>query len=336
MAQQTASASVAIKVARQNYYATLALNVTGSLSQAWNSETQKPTPDWSEEANQPTITPKIVCGTSYLMTAVNWYRDGNLIASLAGVKDESLYKIDSTTGALTIIDNLISAANLDPDTFTCEVTINVNNVNYTIQRAVSATLLPLSSNGYVLLVTATNGTALDGETTETTLKATVYYAGSGTSTTSVSSYKWYKGGTEISGANSETYKVTRDAVDWEQLFRVEALDADGNVLAIGGIQITDQADNYALEATVDSDVSESKAATVQLVLRKRETGASEWTDFAQDATYKAYIYDVADTDQTALSSGTLTGGKGSFTVTMSQMTAANIESGMIEVVASWS
>lgn len=338
---QTVSASVAIRVARQNYYATLALDVTGSLSQAWNSETGKPTPDWTVEANQPTITPRIVTptGLGYKLVSVVWYRDNVEIGTLAGADDTGTYAI-SQSGALTIKKNLVSASNLDPDTFTCEAVVSINGVRYTLQRAISATLLPLSGSGYVLTVTASNGTALGGSAEgsvieSTTLTATVYYGGSGSATSSVSSYKWYKGGEAISGSTTSTLAVARDDVSWEQLFRVEALDARGNVLAIGGIQITDQADNYALQAVVSDDVSDSQEATVSMTLRKRDSAASAWTDFAQNADYTAYIYDVADTDSTALTTGTLTGGKGSFKVTMAQMEAAGVESGMIEVTASW-
>jgi len=331
---QTVSASVPIKIARQNYYATLAIDITGSLAQAYDPDGGVCTPDWGVAANQPTLTPRIICATTYAVTSYEWYRDGVSIgSSTGGATDTATFSIDATTGALTIKKNLVSAANLDPDTFECEAVIKVNGMSYTMRRGVSATLLPLSSNGYVVLVSASDGTALDSSKTSTTLTAMAYYSGEETSGLS---HQWYKGGEAISGAASKSYEVSRDDVDWEQLFRVMVKDASGNVIGIGGIQVTDQADNYAVMAGISGDVSESTPATITMQLRERKSAGSAWTDFAKAATYTAALYDVADTDTTQVATGTLgADGSGSFTVSYSQMTAAGVESGMVEITARW-
>lgn len=332
---QQVSASVPIRVARQNYYATLAIDIKGSLSQAYDPDSGTVTPDWKEEANRPVLTPKIVCATAYSLVSYEWYRDGTLIASTSdGSVDNETYTIDRTTGALTICKNLVSDSNLDPDTFECKATIKVDNINYTMRRSVSATLLPLSSNGYVVLVTA-NSTALDSTNTSTVLTAEVYYGGK--LVTSGLQYQWYKGGTAISGATNAKYTVSRDDVDWEQYYRVIVKDASGNIIGIGGTQVTDQADNYALLATIDGDVDEEDGATIYLQLRQRKSADAVWKDLAVAADYTAALYDVADTDTNdKLKTGTLSDtGYGSFIVTYAQMKSAKVESGMVEVTATW-
>ena len=332
---QQVSASVPIKVARQNYYATMAIDITGSLAQAYDSESGTVTPDWKTNTSaRPTLTPRIICATTYSAVSYEWYRDGVFIGSASGgSEDKNLYSIDSATGALTILDNLVSASNLDPDTFECKATVKVNNMNYELRRGVSATLLPLSSNGYVVLVSGSKGTALGSDNTSTVLTATPYYAGKPASGLT---YQWYKGGDAISSATSATYEVKRDDVDWEQLFRVIVKDANGNTVGIGGIQITDQADNYAMQASIDGDVSETRAATVKMQLRQRKSADSAWSNLAVAAAYTAALYDVADTDSKRIASGTLgSDGSGSFTVDYTTMTGASVESGMIEITATW-
>lgn len=330
---ETVSASLPIKIARQNYYATMAIDLKGSLTQAYDTDSGTPTPDWSVAANRPTLTPRIICAATYSVVGYTWYRDNTLIGtSGSGASDTKLYQIGSD-GSLTILDNLVSAANLDPDTFTCKATISVNGVEYKLERAISATLLPLSSNGYVVTVSGSNGTALDSDTTSTTLTATVYYGGeeSGSLT-----YQWYKGGTAISSATSKSLAVSRDDVDWEQLYRVVVKDTNGNTVGIGGIQVTDQADNYALQASISGEISSSTPATVKMQLRQRKSAADAWTDLGVAATYKAAVYDVADTDTKDLTSGTLgSDGSGSFTISYTAMTSAGIESGMVEITATW-
>lgn len=331
---QTVSASVPIRVARQNYYATLAIDVSGSLAQAYNSDTGTVMPDWSVAANRPTLTPRIICAASYSVVSYEWYRDGTYIgSSTGGSEDTSAYSIDSSTGALTILKNLVSAANLDPDTFECEAVIKVNGMSYTMRRGVSATLLPLSSNGYVVLVSA-DSTALDSSNTSTALEAEVYYGGSLVATGLT--YQWYKGSDAISSATNAKYTVSRDDVDWEEYYRVIVKDSSGAVIGIGGIQITDQADNYAMEISVDSDVVSDTPATVTMQLMQRKSADSEWSKLSAAASYKAVVYDVADTDTTQIASGTLSSsGYGTFTVSESTLTGAGIESGMIRATATW-
>lgn len=344
MANNTVSASVAIKKDRQNNYATLAIDVQGSLSQFYNAQTKEVTPNWGDgttaTANSPVLTPNISCSTEYTVSGYTWLRDGVVVATGTSVVSgyEKVYKFDGNTGALTIIANLASPTNTDPDTFTCQAAIIVDNITYNMERSISAAILPMSSSGYALVITASEGTALSSSNETTELTATVYN-GKGDVVTDLTdfSFKWFKGSTQE--CTTQTYKISREDVSWEQVFRCVLYKGSGDnasELAIATTIITDQADNYMLSAKCSGNVTSDTPATISGQLFQRS--GTEWVKFSKAASYDAVLFDNSDTDKQTVSSGTLSeSGAYSFEVSESMMNATGngIESGNIEITAYW-
>lgn len=340
--QQTASASVPIRVARQNIYATLAFQLTGSLAQAFNGS--KCTPDWTQEKNQPSIKPVISVPSSVTVTSVvyTWKRNDkaggttdSIGDSTVGAKNYTDLFTIASDGTLTIIGNLASEANTDPDTLTCEVSATIGGQSVVMTRSISCTLLPQSSAGYMVTIDADN-TVLSSTATSCKLTAHLWNCDSGTEVSS-NDVKWaWENGDGDSKGTTNSITVSRDDVDWEQLYRVEAT-VDGSVVGVGTVTVQDVADNYKLEISIDGEVSSNQSATVTIALMQRKSDADGWTDFAPSgATYTAKVLDTEDTDVGTLKADAeLTDGKATFPVDYDTITGYKVYAGYVNVTAKW-
>lgn len=323
----TVSAVIAIRKDRQNDYATLAIDVNGSLAQYYNGT--QAVPDWSTTGG-PTLTPKIVSGKNNVtINKVTWTYNGTDVTQLG-----NKFEVNSTDHSLKIKTNLASADNQDPDTFTCLVEVTIDNVKYQMQRSVSAVILPMSQNGYAAILTATT-TALGGGTESTTITLKVYDGNGKDATGSMKKIRWFKGDTELTAnANKTTLVVNRSDVSWEQLYRVQVFEkaSDKDPKTVAAIVITDQADTYMLAYTVDKSVSETENGQVTIQLKEFKDGA--WGNLAVKAAYTANLYDLQDTDQGEVANGnTLEDGSAIIVITPGMMD--KMDNANMSVVCSW-
>ena len=261
----SAQGSVIVKRLRTGDSIFISLTSDKALYQGIDPVSGAISPAWNVAANQPTITPNITTARNatvsiiagsivwkYVGTALSFDASGNCTTS----GYESKFKLNTSTGALTITDNLASLVNDGDDSleFTCGV--RVNGVEYpNITRDISVHIQKVSASSYVGLINTTAGTILSSSLTSTKLQMKLQYGTTFVQNFVVNLYKDDQLVTTINGTNGTAeYTVTSAMVDGSQLFIAEfkVNASDANVAARAGITIMDNADDYTIHCYISS------------------------------------------------------------------------------------
>lgn len=378
MGQTRISCAVPFQVAQQNHYATLSIDVTNRLAQgwdgnnvvnAWDDRTEtNATKKAALQANQPILTPNVIVGGGFSLTdrKVTWYRldtaadqigDSTKITEITIDESDNNeyelpskdYKYNPATGALRIVRNLASDTNQDADTFVCKVTGNVKGTPLAspLMRAVQATIMPVGADGYLVVVDAHNGTdaqstTLSSDVKETWLRCSIF-AANGTSSASTPQYTWRKGGsawTPTATNGASIVKVVRDDVDWQEVFSC-SVEIDGAQIGIGSITITDQADDYKVEADITGVISSGNTSTGLLSFNVfKDTvdglGIGQWQTFSFNGSYVVKLLDSANSQVHQHSAGDMsTTDNGHKEIQLKTEDMHGIEAGTLRVEVEW-
>lgn len=282
--KKAAQGSVAVRVLQTGANIFISLQADKGLAQGINSSTNVPVPDWSVAANQPTITPVANCstGSPVTLSGHSWdYNDAPItFDATTGLSTNSgfagKFKLNPTTGALTITDNLASASNTASDTLTYHGVATVDGVPYAADKSIDILIQPMGDGGFLGMLTASRIQLTDESGSDTSALYTRLFSESG----EMSAYYviYFKDDTEWTrGAVGDHPVVTRDDVDGEQLF-IAAFYADSSYtqeLCRAGIRITDTADVYQLNTAIvsaNTQVASGKDVTVKSTIINLRTG----------------------------------------------------------------
>ena len=131
---------------------TLFLTIEGNgvpLIQTVNASTGISTPDWTTEANQPVLTPKVnaASGNPVALSAHKWMYNGSELTFTGTTTDgwtidsSERFKINGTTGALRIVGNLGGADNLDSDVLQYSCVATAGEIDYPMTRSIDIQIL---------------------------------------------------------------------------------------------------------------------------------------------------------------------------------------------------
>ena len=249
----SAQGTVTLRKLRNGATSAVALNVDKQLLQlvAINDATGNATvaPDWSQSANQPTITPTLIGGSGMSLSDVRWYYNGDIyIGNVASGSINANFRINAN-GSLTIINNLGSKDNLSTDTVTmkAEIVDTTGLTSGNVEKTIDIPIQRASTSGYTVLIDSTGtvlGTTASGSVNNSTTLTAKVLQGTADVTDSVT-VKFYKGNTDTPVSTGKTLTVTRDDVDGAQLYIARAFVGSVEVDA-EGITILDSADEYQI------------------------------------------------------------------------------------------
>lgn len=258
--KKTAQGSVTVRVLRTGDNLFISLRSNKGLAQGINERSGIPVPDWDVAANQPTVTPEVTSamGGAVSLTAHRWEYNGvSLTFDSSGTCISpglsGKFKLDTSSGALTITGNLASKSNVANDTLTYRGVASVDGVDYDISKTTDIVIQPMGDGGYLGVLTASITQLSDIAGSDTSTLYTRLFSESG----EVSSYwvKYFKDDTEWKKNTSGQFPVvTRSDVNGEQLFiAVFYSDKDyTNELCQAAIRITDTTDIYHLNTAIVS------------------------------------------------------------------------------------
>ena len=152
------------------------------LVQRMKKDAAQAIPDWSIEANQPIIYPKIVSQNSGVRINVDsfkWKYNGAEILTT----DTRFQFTQMEDGALKIpglkiVSNLISKDNMDSDTISFEGKSTINKVEYEVKANIDIRLEEMVGDPYFGFIEVTDGAVIDDNTPEVTATAILYKGGS--------------------------------------------------------------------------------------------------------------------------------------------------------------
>lgn len=257
----SAQGSVTIKRLRNgdNFFISLEITNGVPLFQGVDEKTGVPSPDWTVAANQPIITPRVTSsrGNAVDLSFHQWKYNGVSLnfngAETDGWKLDSTgkFKMNVTTGALRIVDNLASQINCANDTLTYECVATISGVEYNLTKTIDILIQTVGANGYVGFIIASTE-QLTAEVTSCTLKTRLMLAAD-----DVTSYyvKWYKDDTLWSDKNGQKeITVSGSDVNGTQLFIAEFYkDSTSNTaLYRAGVRIIDTLDEFQLNIAITS------------------------------------------------------------------------------------
>lgn len=261
MSTYSAQGSITIKRLRNGDNFFISLEVTNGipLFQGVDEKTGVPSPDWSVAANQPIITPRVTSarGNNVDLSFHSWKYNGVALnfngAESDGWKLDSTgkFKINTSTGALRIVNNLASKTNCANDTLTYECVATISGVEYNLTKTVDILIQTVGANGYVGFIIASTE-QLTAEVTSCTLNTRLMLAAD-----DVTSYyvKWYKDDTIWTAQNGKkSITVGRNDVDGTQLFIAEFYkDSTSNTpLYRAGVRIIDTLDEFQVQLAITS------------------------------------------------------------------------------------
>ena len=285
MIDYKATGSLLVRRLRSGDSLYMALEVGSvALMQAVDPSTGEVAPDWSVGANQPVITPRVGTfkGAAVTLSYMKWYHVGvELVfngAESGGWKTDSTgkFQMNTSTGALKVVNNLASATNIASDQLTFSCVATVNGVEYNMSKSIVVLIQPTGASSYLGAITATT-VILDADTVSTVLSTSLML-----SVSAVSDYyvKWYKGTTAWTEKNgNKSITVTRDDVDGTQLFIAEFYKSstDANPVFRAGIRVIDSLDEILIVPYISStnqEVTESAGVTVKARILNTKTGSA--------------------------------------------------------------
>lgn len=261
MSTYSAQGSITIKRLRNGDNFFISLEVTNGipLFQGVDEKTGVPSPDWSVAANQPIITPRVTSarGNNVDLSFHTWKYNGQTLnfngAESDGWKADSTgkFKINTSTGALRIVNNLASKTNCANDTLTYECVATISGVEYNLQKTIDILIQTVGANGYLGFIIASTE-QLTAEVTSCTLNTRLMLAAD-----DVSSYyvKWYKDDTLWSAQNGKkSISVGRNDVDGTQLFIAEFYKDSTSTTPLyrAGVRIIDTLDEFQVQLAITS------------------------------------------------------------------------------------
>ena len=275
MSTYSAQGSVTIKRLRNgdNFFISLE-NTNGiPLFQGVDEKTGIPSPDWGVAANQPIITPRVTSarGNAVDLSFHVWKYNGVTLnfngTESNGWKADSSGKfmMNTSTGALKIVQNLASKTNYANDTLVYECVATISGIEYHLTKSVDILIQKTGANGYIGFIMASTE-QLTAEVTTCTLTTKLMLATS----EPVTSYyvKWYKDDTLWSAKNgSKNISIGRNDVDGTQLFIAEFYKDSTSTepLYRAGIRIIDTLDEFQVQLAITSankEVSPGNNVTV--------------------------------------------------------------------------
>lgn len=298
MANYMAQGSVSVRRLRNGDNFFITLETTQPLYQGVDPDSGAVVPDWTQAANQPTVTPKVtsMMGQTVTLSDFAWSYNGNAIAftgaSSGGwtTSADGKFQLNTTTGALKIVRNLASATNTAGDTLEFSCTATVEGVEYQLRKSAEVVIQRVGASSYLCMVQATTR-QLTSEVPTATLTTELWASGG-----EVSEYhvRWYKDDTEWAAkAGQKSVEVTREDVGGQQLFIAEFRKSAGDSAVLGraAVAIIDTLDEFVLVGAITSAqtmVEENKPVTVKFTVINRTTNAQ------QDVTGATWRTDVMD------------------------------------------
>lgn len=257
----SAQGSITIKRLRNgdNFFISLESTNGVPLFQGVDDKTGLPTPDWSVSENQPIITPRVTSarGNAVDLSFHQWKYNGVSLNFNGGESDgwkldtTGKFKMNVSTGALRIVDNLASKINCANDTLTYECVATISGVEYNLTKTVDILIQTVGANGYVAFIIASTE-QLTAEVTSCTLSTRLILAAD-----EITEYyvKWYKDDTLWSDKNGQkSITVGRSDVDGTQLFIAEFYknSTSNTTLYRAGVRIIDTLDEFQLNIAITS------------------------------------------------------------------------------------
>lgn len=220
------------------------LRIDGTLSQAWNNNTQKAIPNWKAtqadpNPSQPRVYPVVRKGVQYMNNAqlvnTHWLYNDVVITfdnngdstNCVDANNDPLFHVGTTTVSLggssylvpclTVIANLATATNIDIDTIGYEGSIELLGKQQPFQCAVDVKISQMSAQGYLGLLSPES--AIITEKNQSVSIAASLYAEDGQSPASWYT-KWYNAGT------GDEYVAARNA----RSFTVNEADVTDNLI----------------------------------------------------------------------------------------------------------
>ena len=284
-----------------------------ALFQVVDTTTGTPTPDWTQEANQPIIQIGIRSAAGYPteITNVSWAYDGvtlnftyNGSAWVTASNDSSFQaRINGNYYELKIVANLASKTVVSNKQISYEVSYSSNAHSDTLQGSIDVLIQQAGSNSHILQIT-TNCVELDASNNEATLTAVAAY-GSTPVSIGINDYsiEWYQDNVKLSGQTGATITVTRDMVSGGSIFVAKLL-LNGNVVAQDGQRINDIADEYQITYTPTNAgsnyVAPNHSATFNLSVTKNGN------TYTGSVAYSWQIYNALGEPSTSGTSSTVT------------------------------
>lgn len=278
MSTYSAQGSVTIKRLRNGDLFFISLELNGiPLYQGVDEKTGIPNPDWTDATNQPIITPKVSTarGNAVDLSFHQWKYNGISLnfngAEADGWKLDSTgkFKMNVTTGALRIVNNLASAVNCANDTLIYECVATISGVEYNLQKSIDILIQTVGANGYVGFIMASSE-QLTSSITSSTLRTMLMMGAD-----EITNYyvKWYKDDTLWSDKNGQKeITIDRDDVNGIQLFIAEFYKDSNSSTPVfrAGLPIRDTLDEYQMEIyaiSANKEVAPGQPVTVKAEIR---------------------------------------------------------------------
>lgn len=282
----SAQGSITVKRLRQGSTLFLTLENNGiPLYQGVDPVSGAVSPDWTQPANQPVVTPVATTsrGLAVSLSNHNWYYN-NATTPIAftgtteggWTKDSTgKFAINNTTGALKIIANLASLTNIANDYLRYAGIATVAGVEYNVEKSTDILIQNVGASSYVGFIIASTE-QLTSSVLQATLTTQLQLAAETISTYHV---KWYRDNTEwTEKAGQKTITVTRDDVAGTQLFIAEfyKTSADTDPIYRAGVRIIDTLDDFQIICYITSankEVDTGVPVTVAAKIVNQTTGA---------------------------------------------------------------
>ena len=312
-------AAFSVRFLRNGDQITVVRNVIDSagngaaLFQVVDTTTGIPTPDWTQEANQPIIQIGIRSAAGYPteITNVTWAYDGKTLNFtyngsiwVTANNDGSFQsRINGNYYELKIVNNLASKDVVSNKQISYEISYVSNAHSDSLHGSIDVLIQQAGSDSHNLQIT-TNLVELDASNTEATLTAVAYYGSTLVSIgTNVYAIEWYQDNVKLSGQTGTTLTVNRDMVSGGSIFVAKLL-KDGNVVAQDGQRINDIADEYQITYTPTNAgsnyVAPGHSATFNLAVTKNGN------HYDGDVTFSWRVYNALGEPKTSGTSSTVT------------------------------
>jgi hypothetical protein len=307
--QNSAQNSIAIHRLRNGDSLILKLLENGNPLFQSITDAGTPIPDWTVAANQPAITVSVVSvrGNAVTIASVKWIYNGiTLSFSSSGACTTtgytSIFSVSNNGATLNIIGNLASSDNTAADNIDVEVVARLSGIEYTLTAGKTVTITPMSSSGYIGILTA-NRAYVDSENKSSTITARLYQDGSpvsGFSLNVIADDKTIYNGIHTDG-DSETFTVSQNMIDGEQLFIVDFfIDSVGSIaVARQAIRISDLSDEYNvilyIPTSSPQEVDTGSDVTVKAKLVKTDVNGV-MTDIT-DADAQSYVMKIVQPEK---------------------------------------
>ena len=257
-------AAFSVRFLRNGDQITVVRNVIDSagngaaLFQVVDTITGTPTPDWTQDANQPIIQLGVRSAAGYPteITNVAWGYDGVTLnftyngSTWVTANNDSRFqaRINGNYYELKIVANLASKTEVSNKHISYEVSYNSNAHSDELQGSIDVLIQQAGSDSHILQIT-TNCVELDASNNEATLTAVAAYGSTPVSIgTNGYAIEWYQDNVKLSGQTGATLTVNRDMVSGGSIFVAKLL-KDGSVVAQDGQRINDIADEYQITYT---------------------------------------------------------------------------------------